>query len=274
MSLADRPADAAALGSMIALIRTLRSPSGCPWDRQQTPRTIVNYLVEEVYELIDAIDRQKPTQVREELGDVLFQVLFIAEMYAETHSFDLEEVIRSNVAKMRRRHPHVFGESQDLSNEQIRQRWHEIKKQEKTAAGEDGSLMDSIPRQLPPLMRAYRICERVARSGVERRDLAEVLTDLEHNGRQFQRALSAEQTDRAMSQLGKILLTAVQAARIARMHPETALKKELDAFEGRFRKLEAMLSAEGKSLESCSQSDLQRRWENICSAEGREPGTG
>jgi len=267
MSTPEKPAADPALETMIDLIRKLRSPSGCPWDRKQTPRSIVNYLVEEVYELVDAIDQHDDSQVLEELGDVLFQVLFIAEMYAESRRFELDAVIRRNVEKMRHRHPHVFGDAQDLTPEEIRRLWHEIKKKEKPGP-RNGSALDSIPRQLPALTRAYRMCERVARTGIDRLDLAEVLPVLEYGGRQFQQAASSGQTDRAMSLLGAMLFATVQAARIARIHPDTALKKEVDKFERRFRRLETGLAAEGKLLDSCSETELQRRWRNIAADEG------
>lgn len=267
MNAAGNSSAAAALAALIELIRTLRSPSGCPWDRKQTPRTIVNYLVEEVYELVDAIDQEEADQVLEELGDVLFQVVFIAEMYSERRCFSVDEVIRRNVAKMRRRHPHVFENAGGLSPEQVRQRWHQIKSQEKKAHPATSAL-DSVPRQLPSLMRAYRICERVARSGVDRLDLSDILSELEKCGRQFQQAVFAKESDRVLSLLGQVLFATVRAARIAGIHPDTALKSEVDKYERRFRMLETMVAAEGKSLDSCSQSELQRLWNETAAADG------
>jgi MazG family protein len=255
-----------ALESMIELIRTLRGPDGCPWDRKQTPRSIANYLVEEVYELVDAIDRQNAEQVLEELGDVLFQVHFIAEMYSEMQGFYLDAVIRRNVEKMRRRHPHVFGDAGDLTSEQVRQRWHEIKQAEKKDRP-DRSALDSVPRQLPPLTRAYRICERAARCGVDWIEPGGELPDLEQTGRRLQQALSAGDRDRAMPLLGAMLLAAVQAARRARIHPDTVLKQEVDRFERRFRALEDLAAADGKTLNSYTKLDLQRLWTQVATAE-------
>jgi MazG family protein len=254
-----------ALETMIELIRTLRGPEGCPWDRKQTPRTIANYLVEEVYELVDAIDRQNVEQVLEELGDVLFQVHFIAEMYSEMQGFDLEAVIRRNVEKMRRRHPHVFGDAGDLTSEQVRQRWHEIKQTEKKDRP-DHSALDSVPRQLPPLTRAYRICERAARYGVDWIELGGEPPDLEQTGRRFQQAVSEGDSDRATPPLGEMLLAAVQSARMAGIHPDAALKQEVDRFERRFRSLEDVAAAEGKTLNSYTKSELQRLWSTAAAA--------
>lgn len=266
MSASGTPASVAALDALIDLIRTLRSPAGCPWDRQQTPQSIATYLVEEVYELVDAVDRGKPDQVLEELGDVLFQVLFVAELYAEKQHFEVGEVIAKNVEKMRRRHPHVFGEARDLSTEQIRRRWHEIKEQEKEAHPE-ASALDSVPRQLPPLMRAYRICERAAHSGLERIGLAALLPDLETCGRRLQQAVSAGQNERAAPLLGELLFAAAQTARIARIHPDTVLKREVDQFERRFRALETAAAAEGKTLTSLTKPELRRLWATVIAAE-------
>ncbi|HHP7233924.1 MAG TPA: nucleoside triphosphate pyrophosphohydrolase [Desulfobacterales bacterium] len=266
MSVPAKSSPIPALETMIELIRTLRGPDGCPWDRKQTPRTIANYLVEEVYELVDAIDRQNAEQVLEELGDVLFQVHFIAEMYSEMQGFDLEAVIRKNVEKMRRRHPHVFGDAGDLTSEQVRQRWHEIKQTEKKDRP-DRSALDSVPRQLPPLTRAHRICERAARYGVDWADGGGEPPDLEQTGRRFHQAVSAGDSDRAEPLLGAMLLAAVQAAHPARIHPDTALKQEVDRFERRFRALEDLAAAEGKTLNSYTKSELQRLWSKVATAE-------
>lgn len=262
MSVPAKSSSIPALETMIELIRTLRGPEGCPWDRKQTPRSIANYLVEEVYELVDAIDRQNAEEVLEELGDVLFQVHFIAEMYSEMQGFDLDAVIRKNVEKMRRRHPHVFGDAGDLTSDQVRQRWHEIKQTEKKDRP-DRSALDSVPRQLPPLTRAYRICERAARCGVDWIEPDGEPPDLEQTGRRLQQAVSAGDRDRAMPLLGEMLLAAVQAARRARIHPDTALKTEVDRFERRFRAMESWAAEKGTTLESCSRAALQRFWSTL-----------
>ena len=154
-----------ALKKLMQLIATLRGESGCPWDRKQTPRSMAVYLTEEVFELAAAIESGDRRAVCEELGDVLFQILFIAGLFEESGDFDIEDVARQNTAKMIRRHPHVFGTQTALSTEEVKQNWHTIKQSEKKNSAQDSAL-DSIPGKLPALLRAYRISERAARTEI------------------------------------------------------------------------------------------------------------
>lgn len=250
---------------LIALIKTLRGDEGCPWDRQQTARSMAVHLVEEVYEAVDAIQAGEPGAVREELGDVLFHIFFIAALFAEQGHFDIRDVIRTSTAKMIRRHPHVFGEERVASADEVRVRWRRIKQHEKGSA-EKASILDSIPSGLPALMRAYRVSERAAGKGFDWQTLAGVLEKAEEEWHEFKAELGhgdpavLERQDVAM-EFGDILFTLVNVARFARIHPETALTGAIAKFEKRFRHMEREIAAAGRRMESVSFDELQALWQ-------------
>ena len=166
------------INSIIDLIETLRGEKGCPWDRKQTPGTIAVYLVEEVYELVDAIESGDHNGVCEELGDVLFHILFLTGLFREMGCFDIKDVVDLNVEKMTRRHPHVFGNERFVSVEEVKAHWHKIKMKEKNLA-KKASILDSVPIGLPALMRAYRVSERAARTGFDWIDISGVMEKVE-----------------------------------------------------------------------------------------------
>ena len=219
------------LGAVIALIKRLRGEGGCPWDRKQTPQSLSVYLIEEMYELVDAVASADNQAVCEELGDVVFQVLFLAELFSENGSFDLTKVVDRNIEKMVRRHPHVFGEKKVTSTAAIRDNWHAIKREEKKADPTDpaASLLDSIPVGLPALMRSYRVSERAARTGFDWNDLEEVMAKVEEEWREFKAAVRQIRDDdsrgKAAVEFGDIIFTLSNVARFVGFHPETALKR-------------------------------------------------
>jgi MazG family protein len=255
-----------ALGAVIALIQRLRRKDGCPWDQKQTPQSLAIYLIEEMYELVDAIASGNAQAVCEELGDVVFQVLFLAELYAETGAFDLDAVVERNLEKMIRRHPHVFGGAKVESTEAIRENWHAIKKEEQKASHhEETSLLDSIPASLPALMRSYRVSERAARTGFDWNNLAEVMTKVEEEWDEFkvaaQTAGDAHSRNEAAIEFGDIIFTLSNVARFMKFHPETALTAAINKFERRFRCMEKAFRHQGQDLESASREEMDRAWE-------------
>lgn len=255
------------LGAVITLIQRLRGENGCPWDRKQTPQSLSVYLVEEIHELVDALSAGDPEAVCEELGDVVFQVLFMAELFAESGAFDLDGVVARNLAKMVRRHPHVFGEARTLSTEAIRENWHAIKKEEKKTRSGDrkASLLDSIPAGLPALMRSYRVSERAARTGFDWNDLAEVMGKVEEEWREFKsaarEATSAADLQKAAVEFGDIIFTLSNVARFMGFHPESALTAAIQKFEARFRHMEAAFADQGREIESASRAEMDAAWE-------------
>ncbi len=245
---------------LIKIIETLRSEQGCPWDRKQTPASLSIYLVEEVYELVEAIGSGRVEDICEEIGDVFFHVLFLARMFQESGHFDIVDVARGVTEKMIRRHPHVFGASQVSTVEGIRKQWKEIKRKEKKRPPGD-SILDAIPGSLPALIRAYRVSERAAGVGFDWDGLEGVMKKTEEEWSEFNQAVARKQPSEMSMEMGDLLFTMVNVARMARIHPETALAESTRKFEKRFRFMEKQLSTSGVSIESAPRDELERLWE-------------
>jgi len=217
---------------IIDIIARLRAPDGCPWDRQQTPSSLAVYLVEEVYELFAAIETGSSEDVCEELGDVLFQVVFLAALYADAGAFDLNEAVTRNCDKMIRRHPHVFAQRQAISTEAVRDQWQRIKKEENQGKA---SPFDSIPKNLPALMRAWRIIERAEKITGHGPGGQDPIAAVDANWQALKTALQNPSGDSGTEALGQTLLSLATLARRQRIHPETALTGALGRLEERLR---------------------------------------
>lgn len=255
----------AELTELIQLIQTLRGEDGCPWDKKQTPQSMAVYLVEEVYELVDAIESGSIENICEELGDVLFQILFIVSIYEGSGKFNLADVSKKNLGKMISRHPHVFGEKPLENAEQVKAQWQKIKGQE-NSFGKNKSILDSIPRKLPALMRAYRVSDRAAGNGFDWDDINGVMAKADEEWSEFKFELAGQDKqppdkNRILMEFGDILFTLVNVARFARIHPETALSASTKKFEKRFRFMEEMLHKQGLKLDAAPRDELERLWE-------------
>ncbi len=252
------------IAALVDVIEKLKGDGGCPWDKKQTPTTMANYLIEEAYELADAVESGNPEDVCEELGDVLFLIFFIARLFQESGCFDIFDVSALNVEKMIRRHPHVFGNKKVAGEKEVRSQWHKIKMKEKNHKQKE-SVLNSVPVGLPALMRAYRISERAARTGFDWDDMASVLREAEGEWAEFQAELTSKKQsgnqDRIALEFGDVLFTLVNVARFARIHPETALTGSIKKFEKRFRHMERDLAEKGKSMEQISRNDIDILWE-------------
>lgn len=244
------------------IIECLRGENGCPWDQKQTPRSMTVYLVEEVYELIAAINEDEPAHVSEELGDVLFQLFFIASIYQESARFDLEKAAEISADKMVRRHPHVFGEKTAESVEVVKKRWHQIKKQEKAQAEDtETSLMDSVPRGLPALLRAYRVTSRAAKVGFDWDNESQVMDKAKEEMAELADAMSLGDKGRMAEEIGDVFFTFVNLARFLRIHPETALADTISRFESRFRYMEERLAGQQTTVEDADFETLDALWQ-------------
>jgi len=252
------------LERLIGLIKTLRGKDGCPWDRRQTPRSLARYLLEEAHELAHAVNTGTPEDVCEELGDVLFQVLFIAELFTESGGFDLERVFDRNIEKMTRRHPHVFGNHRAETTAAVRKTWNQIKQKERAHAP-DASILASIPARLSSQLRAYRISERAAGVGFDWKNMAGVLEKVEEEWQELKNELNRGhgEIDRraAAMEFGDLLFTLANVARFAGFHPETALTQATHKFESRFRHMEKQLRDSGRSLDTLSFDEMQVLWD-------------
>jgi MazG family protein len=252
----NTPASLAALRELIA---ALRSEQGCPWDRKQTPATLSVYLIEEVYELVEAIAAGDIAAICEELGDVIFQIFFVAYLFEQEGRLTLDAVVDQNVRKMIRRHPHVFGTDRAANAGEVKQRWREIKRREK---GDAAGVLDSIPAGMPALMRAYRVSERAAGIGFDWDSLEAVLHQTEAEWAEF-RAEAREKgsdTSQAALEFGDILFTLANVARWARIHPETALVAAINKFTIRFKSMEAAAAAQGRKLSDVPRDEMERMW--------------
>jgi len=251
-----------ALDELFRLVKTLRGENGCPWDKKQTPESVGIYLIEEVYELVDAIESGNSDQIREELGDVLFHIVFIAAMFEERGKFDLTQVARSITEKMIRRHPHVFGGTEVNSSAEVVQNWHKIKLEEKGEVKKQ-SLLDSVPAKLPALIRAYRVSDRVAKSGFELMEMGENQNDTTSVAAGLQAILKKYDRRDASRQFGDLFFDLVNLARLAEIHPESALSGSVKIFESRFKKMEEMIAESKREFDEVSLEEKKRIWQKM-----------
>jgi len=250
------------LGELIQLVKTLRGKHGCPWDKKQTPRDVGVYLTEEAFELADAIQTGHPEQIREELGDVLFHIVFIAGMFQDSGEFDLSDVSRTITEKMIRRHPHVFGEDNVSGSEEVVENWHKIKMSEKKFAPQQSSL-DSVPVQLPALIRAYRISDRAAKSGFDWTEVDDDFDKVEQELSGLKALLNNEINSQLSQKFGDLLFNIINLARLSKVHPETALAGSNKRFELRFKKMEDLIDKSERDFENMSLKEKVLIWEMV-----------
>jgi MazG family protein len=245
--------------ALFHLITTLRGENGCPWDRKQTARTLSVYVIEEVYELVEALSEDNTDAILEELGDVLFQLVFLVRLFEEERRFTFQEVLARNIEKMVRRHPHVFGTEKVETAGEVKKRWREIKRQEKQSSE---SLMESVPSGLPALMRAYRISERAAAAGFDWDSLKSVMQQTESEWEEFKTEMVKDATHpNTAIELGDIFFTLVNVGRIAGIHPETALAQSTQKFILRFKYMETMAAQQNRRLEQMPRDEMERLWD-------------
>ena len=244
------------------MVKTLRGENGCPWDKKQSPESVGVYLIEEVFELVDAIESGSSEQILEELGDVLFHIVFLAALFEERREFDLSRVARTITDKMIRRHPHVFGDTQVNSSAEVVENWHKIKLKEKQE-GSHKSLLDSVPAKLPALMRAYRISDRVAKSGFEITETDENLKDPPAVAGGLAAALKNHHGSLASRQFGELIFSLINLARLAEIHPESALGGTVKIFEARFKKMEELMAQNKRGFDEISLEEKKRIWAQV-----------
>ncbi|MCB2228659.1 MAG: nucleoside triphosphate pyrophosphohydrolase [Desulfarculaceae bacterium] len=252
----------AALARLVELVARLRAPDGCPWDREQTPASAAAYLLEEAYEAVEAIESGSPAEAMGELGDLLFQVVFQAQLLAEAGQGSLAEIIDQVHAKMTRRHPHVFGEASAKDADEVRERWSEIKKQERGDKAE--GLLDSVPRGAPSLLRAQRLGSRAAKAGFDWDDAAGVEEKIAEESAEL--AAAQGETERE-AELGDLLFAWTQWARHQGLGAEAALRAANRRFTARFKAMEAAAWEQGRSLEQMSPGEREELWQTAKAAE-------
>ena len=267
---------------LVELMAALRAPDGCPWDRKQTHASLKPYLLEETYEVLETIDHQDALKLREELGDVLLQVLFHSQIAAEAGTFTVEDVLDVLATKLIRRHPHVFEKDQQRSNptngEQVLNQWEEIKRAEREAAGGAQSVLDGVPKTLPALLRAYQTQARAARVGFDwphnaagleqifgkiTEEMAELREALSENEAATQASSIPEGIGREHieAELGDLFFSLVNLARFLKVNPEEALRGSTNRFTDRFHLVEAQASEQGRGLSDLTLPDMDALWE-------------
>lgn len=246
---------------LLAIMARLRDPAtGCPWDREQTWATIAPHTVEEAYELADAIRQDDAALVRDELGDVLFQVVFQSRIAEERGLFDFAAVADTISDKLERRHPHVFGEAQVSGVAEQSEAWEAHKAAERREKGQGMGALDGVTLGLPALTRASKLGRRASRVGFDWPELGGVLAKVEEEIAEMRQAAQAGAVDEVKEELGDLLFSVVQAARHLGVDPESALRDANAKFERRFRDMEARLDAEGRAVSDATPEQLEALW--------------
>jgi tetrapyrrole methylase family protein/MazG family protein len=248
------------------LVERLRGENGCPWDKEQTRETLKPMLIEEAYEVLEALDGPDPAELKEELGDLLFQVVFHAQISRERGEFDLSDVIDRSHEKMVRRHPHIFGGADLNTAEDVLKNWEDIKAAEKgipstSHAGTERSLLDGIPSKLPALHRAYQITAKASRVGFDWCRLEDILSKMREEASELVEAHSKKDLRKMAEEAGDLLFVAVNAARFLGIDPETALARSNEKFSRRFRYVESAIKRQGRDLKGASLSEMDALWE-------------
>ncbi|MDN3379297.1 MULTISPECIES: nucleoside triphosphate pyrophosphohydrolase [unclassified Pseudoalteromonas] len=256
-----------ALPELLAIMAKLRDPqNGCPWDLKQDFKSIVPHTLEEAYEVADCIERGDFTELKTELGDLLFQVIFYAQLAAEQKLFDFEDVISALNDKLVRRHPHVFASNSELSEQQVAQQWQAIKAQERATKnlGNPPALWQDIPANLPGLSKAKKIQQRVSGLGFDWPSYHGALEKVAEEVDEVKEALGVDPfSEHSAEEIGDLLFATVNVARHIKRDPEQLLRSANDKFSARFEKVQAYLQARGQSLETATLDEMDAAWEAI-----------
>lgn len=252
------------ISALLQVMATLRDPQrGCPWDRQQSFATIAPYTLEEAYEVADAIEQRDMAALREELGDLLFQVVFHAQMASEAGHFTFADVVEAIVEKMVRRHPHVFSDAEVADAEEQTRRWEAQKAKERAGKGQGESVLDGVALGLPALLRAEKLQKRAARVGFDWPEVAGVAAKVREELDEVEQELANNETEALQGEIGDLLFSVVNLARHSGIDAEQALRAANIKFERRFKAVEKSFKAQGKTLSDCSLSEMDEAWERV-----------
>lgn len=244
---------------LVSIMRRLRGPGGCPWDAEQTHESLTRYLLEETYEVIEAIDTKSPEHLKEELGDLLLQPVFHAAIAEEAGAFDMADVIQELCDKLVRRHPHVFGDLKISDSEAQVENWERIKKAEK--GQERPSALSGVPPHLPALLKAQKITEKASRVGFDWEHADQVFAKVMEELHEFEEAWDGGDETRMEDELGDLLFAIVNLGRFLSLNPEEALRKTINRFQRRFRYVEEHLQGQGRKMNETPLADMDILWE-------------
>jgi tetrapyrrole methylase family protein / MazG family protein len=266
---------------LVKLQARLRAPGGCPWDVEQTHLTLRTYLIEEAYEVLEALESGDDAKFAEELGDLLLQVVFHAQIATEEKRFTAADVVREIHQKMVRRHPHVFGEKRAKDATEVLKNWEQIKAEERRAQKQQGtgpsetshapaSLLDGIPHTLPAVMQGFQLTRRASRIGFDWDDVEGVIAKLQEELSELGAARTARSSEQIEDELGDVLFAAVNLARFLKVDPEIALKRTNAKFTSRFKEMERLARASGRALADVPRSEMELLWERAKAAEAEK----
>jgi len=255
----------------IKIIAQLRAPDGCAWDREQTHKSIKTGLIEETYEVLEAIDKENDSMMTEELGDLLLQVVFHAQIASEEGRFDINNIIDNVSKKMIYRHPHVFGKDKDTSNnellkvvtsEDVLNNWEVLKKAEKNVTCQ-ADVLKNVPANLPALMRAEKVQKKAAQVGFDWDNIEDVFSKIEEETTELKEAYASGDKDHIIEEMGDLLFSAVNLSRFVKTNPELALTSATEKFITRFSKLEEAVTDSGRKIEDMTLAELDNVWNEI-----------
>jgi tetrapyrrole methylase family protein/MazG family protein len=244
---------------LVAIMRRLRGPGGCPWDAEQSHETLKRYLLEECYEVIEAIDGNDPDNLKEELGDLMLQPVFHAVIAEERGAFTIDEVLGTICDKLVLRHPHVFGDQVIKTADEQVENWERIKKAEK--GEERKSALSGVPTHLPALLKAQKITEKAARVGFDWEHVDQVFAKVMEELHEFEETMVQGNESRMEAELGDLLFAIVNLGRFLSLNPEEALRKTIERFSSRFAHIEETMHARGIHLKDASLEDMEALWE-------------
>jgi tetrapyrrole methylase family protein / MazG family protein len=247
-------------GRLVEILKALRAPGGCNWDRAQTSQSLLPYMIEETYEAVEAAEAQQHDRLKEELGDILLHIIFQAEIAEEKGQFDIDDVIGVVTQKMVDRHPHVFGDRKDLTPDQVRQNWETVKMQ-KREKGDEKTVLSGVPKTMPALLKAYRVQEKAAQFGFDWENPEDIFDKIDEEMAEFRKALADKDTAAIRDELGDLLFSLVNFARHIQAEPEGCLNGTIKKFSDRFNKMEKALLAEGLTLKQATLERMEYHWQ-------------
>ncbi len=265
--MSGKPAQYPEFARLVSIMARLRAPGGCEWDRAQTRDDLKKHLIEEAYEVIDAIEARDDAMLREELGDLLLQVVFHAQISAEQGNFDMEDICRAINEKLVRRHPHVFGDAKAEDAGEALQNWEAMKNREKNG---EGSIFSGVPKQLPALLKAFRVQQKAAQVGFDWDAIDQVEAKVGEEWREFNEALAGESKDRVREEMGDYLFALVNLCRFLDLDPEDTLQAANRKFMSRFQGVEREAQKRGLELHGMTLDEMDALWDKV---KERERGT-
>ncbi|MEE9604151.1 MAG: nucleoside triphosphate pyrophosphohydrolase [Candidatus Scalindua sp.] len=254
--------------NLIKLMEKLRSKEGCPWDKEQTHESLKSCLIEEVYEIVDAVDSKDPEQLKEELADLFFLIIFYCQIADDSKIFNINNILEVCLDKMTRRHPHVFGDKTvDDASEALSQ-WNEIKKREvKTKRNSkingNESIVGNIPKHLPALQKAQKVQKKVARVGFDWEVIKDVIAKVEEELEEVKDAINKKENEQIAEEIGDLLFATVNLSRFLKLDSEDLLRRSISKFIDRFKEVEMRLAAAGKNIEECSLEEMDGMWNEV-----------